>query len=286
MTQLVTGEAVALDLRPAAFPSRLLAAVLDALLQGALLIALFVGAAYAGTGSDAATATVTILVIVLVTIVYPVGFETALRGRTPGKAALGLRTVRDDGGPIGFRQALVRGLAGAFLERPGVTFFSGALVCSLLHPAGKRLGDVLAGTLVLRERVPSGGGTVAALPPALAGWAASLELTGLPDDLAVQARQFLARSGELTAVSRDDLGARLVDAVLERTSPPPPDDAPGWAVLSAVLAERTRRAQQQLAVRPATLPAPHLPAPALPAPARPPDTPPSAAPPGGFSFPG
>ena len=254
MTRLVTGEAVALDLRPAAFPSRLLAAVVDALLQGALLLLLFVGVTLAGTGSDAAGAAVTILVIVLVTIVYPVAFETALRGRTPGKAALGLRTVRDDGGPIGFRQALVRGLAGAFLERPGITFFFGALACSLLHPSGKRIGDLLAGTLVLRERVPSRGGTVASMPPALVGWAASLELSALPDDLALQARQFLARSSELTPAARDDLGARLVGAVLERTSPPPPADAPGWAVLTAVLAERTRRATQRLDDRPPSVP--------------------------------
>ena len=174
MTQLVTGEAVALDLRPAALPSRLLAALLDALLQGVLLVVLLIATSYAGTGSDAASAALSILVIVLGTVAYPVAFETALRGRTPGKAALGLRAVRDDGGPIGFRQALVRGLAGAFLERPGITFFFGALVCSLLHPSGKRIGDVLAGTVVLRERVPSRGGAVAVMPPPLAGWAASL----------------------------------------------------------------------------------------------------------------
>ena len=45
------------------------------------------------------------VLLVVTLIVYPVTFETLLRGRTPGKAAMGLRVVRDDGGPIGFRQA-------------------------------------------------------------------------------------------------------------------------------------------------------------------------------------
>jgi uncharacterized RDD family membrane protein YckC len=257
MTQLVTGEAVALDLRPAAFPSRLVAGLLDALLQLALLLLLFLATAVAGAGSDAADSAIGVLVLVVVTIVYPVAFETALRGRTPGKAAMGLRVVRDDGGPIAFRQALVRGLAGAFLERPGVTFFFGALVSSLLHPAGKRIGDLLAGTLVLQERVPARGGAVATMPPPLAGWAAQLELSALPDELALQARSFVARSAELTDAAREDLGGRLVAAVLERVDPQPPPGTPGWAVLAAVLAERRRRDEQRLGgPAPVTPPAP------------------------------
>ncbi len=242
----MTGEAVALDLRPAALPSRCLAALLDGVLQLALLLLLFAGSYALGTGSDAADATVLVLVLVTATVVYPVGFETALRGRTPGKAALGLRTVRDDGGPIAFRHALVRGLSGSFLEKPGITFGFAALACSLLHPSGKRVGDLLAGTLVLQERVPSRGGTVAVMPPPLAGWAASLDLSGLTDDLALQARALLSRSSELSPQAREDLGGRLVAAVVARISPPPPGDAPGWAVLSAVLAERTRRAQERM----------------------------------------
>ncbi len=263
MNQLVTGEAVVLDLRPAALPSRIVAAALDALLQVLLLVGLtLLAGLVGGGGSEAAQAAVGVLVLVLALVVYPVAFETALRGRTPGKAALGLRTVRDDGGPIGFRQALVRGLAGAFLERPGITLFLGGVVCSLLHPSGKRIGDLLAGTVVLQERVPARGGSVAVMPPALAAWAASAELSGLPDALALQARQFLSRSAELTPAAREDLGSRLVTDVLTRISPPPPADAPGWAVLSAVLSERTRREQQRLAAQGYEVSAPGVPVPA------------------------
>ena len=61
-----------------------------------------------------------IIEVVLVFAGYPILMEWLTRGRTLGKIWLGLRVVRDDGGPIGFRQALVRGLAGLLIEKPGL----------------------------------------------------------------------------------------------------------------------------------------------------------------------
>ena len=166
MSQLVTGEAVALDLRTAALPSRMVAGLVDGLAQLVLLAVVGgIATAVSVDVSSAAAAALGIVVLVLVLVVYPVAFETLLRGRTPGKAAMGLRVVRDDGGPIGFRQALVRGLAGAFLERPGPSLFLLAIATMLLNDRNKRLGDLLAGTVVLQERVPARGGTVAQMPP-------------------------------------------------------------------------------------------------------------------------
>ncbi len=246
MSQLVTGEAVVLDLRPAALPSRLVAGLLDALLQGFVLLVLSgLATAISLDLSTAATEALGLVVVVAVLIVYPVTFETLLRGRTPGKAAMGLRVVRDDGGPIGFRQALVRGLCGAFLERPGLTLFSAAVISSLLNSQSKRLGDLLAGTVVLRERVSVRGGPVAGMPPPLAGWAAELDLSGVSDSLALSMRQFVSRSDQLTANAREDLGGRLVRAVTDAVGPAP-HGTPGWAVLSAVLAERRRRETARL----------------------------------------
>jgi uncharacterized RDD family membrane protein YckC len=248
---MVTGEAVALDLRPAALPSRLIAGLLDALIQFAAFTALsLLGGAIASTTSAAAGAAVLIVLLLLVSVGYPVIFESLLRGRTPGKMALGLRVVRDDGGQIGFRHAFVRGLAGAFIERPGITFFSGAVITMLINSRGKRLGDLLAGTMVLQERVAVHGGQVAMMPPQLVAWAATTDLSALPDDLALSARQFLARAGEMTPASREDLGGRLVAAVVAVVTPPPPPGTPGWAVLSAVLAERRRREELRLGAPP------------------------------------
>ena len=246
MSQLVTGEAVALDLRPAALPSRVLAGLVDATLQlGLLAIIGGTASAVSVDVSEAAVGALGILVLVAVLVVPPVTFETLMRGRTPGKAVMGLRVVRDDGGPIGFRHALVRGLVGAFLERFGLTFFVAAVVSMLLHPQGKRVGDLLAGTVVLHERVTARGGAVAQMPPQLGVWAAGLDLSRLSDPLALSARQFLSRSDQLTDAAREELGGRLVQAVTDAVGPPPPG-TPGWAVLAAVLAERRRRETARL----------------------------------------
>jgi uncharacterized RDD family membrane protein YckC len=244
---LVTGEAVALDLRTASLPSRLLAGLLDGLAQFTALFLLSIGVAIVGSdASGAAGDALGVGLFVMVFLGYPIGFETLLRGRTPGKAALGLRVVRDDGGPIGFRQALARGLSGAFLEKPGLTFFLAAIISIPVSSRGKRIGDMLAGTVVVQERVATRGGQVAHMPPPLAGWAAGLDLAGLPDDLALSVRQFLSRASDLTPQAREDLGGRLAGAVAAVTSPPPPPGTPGWAYLSAVLAERRRRDQARV----------------------------------------
>ena len=105
--------------------------------------------------------------------------ETLWRGRTLGKAAMGLRVVRDDGGPIRFRHAFVRGLVGVVLDKPGITYGLGALIPMHRDEHGKkRLGDMAAGTIVLQERVPAQLDAPVAMPPPLAGWAAGLDLAG------------------------------------------------------------------------------------------------------------
>jgi hypothetical protein len=118
------------------------------------------------------------------------------------------------------------------------------------------------------------------MPPPLAAWAQTLDLSRLPDDLALSVRSFLSRAAQMSEGSRAELGNRLTAAVAAVTAPPPPPGTPGWAYLSAVLAERRRRAE--LAAVPPPAPA-YAPQPeALPSPA-PPPAPPTQ---GGFQFPG
>jgi uncharacterized RDD family membrane protein YckC len=282
VSTLVTGEAVVLDVRTAALPSRMLAAGLDGLIQLALLLLVFfVMGLFAGGGSDSALIAVTIVMGLAVGLGYPVMFETLMRGRTPGKAALGLRVVRDDAGPIGFRQAFVRGLIGLLVERPGITSFAGAVITSLIDPGGRRLGDMAAGTMVVQERIVAPTSAPVLMPPPLADWAATIDLSGLSDELALSIRSFLARSSALTEAARSHLGGQLAAAVAGSVTPPPPPGTPGWAYLSAVLAERRRREELLHAVAaPAAAPSPFEPAaPTLAAtPATPPSPAPAAAP--------
>jgi uncharacterized RDD family membrane protein YckC len=246
VSQLVTGEAVALDLRPARLVSRSLACLLDLLIEGVVLL-LFVQVVIATAFGDLEFAGALVLLsIVFFVVGYPVLFETLWRGRTPGKAALGIRVVRDDGGPIRFRHALTRALFN-IVERPGITMGSAAVIASLLSIKGKRIGDMVAGTFVLQERLPKQRTVPIYMPPALAGWAATLDLSRLPDDLALTVRNFLSRAGQLRPDARDRLGNQLASAVAACTSPPPPRGTPGWAYLAAVIAERRRREEQRTA---------------------------------------
>src|SRR6202000_1566411 len=101
---------------------------------------------------------------------------TATRGRTLGKMEMGMRGVSDDGAPERFRQALFRALA-SIVEIWGL-LGSPAVICSMLSPRAKRLGDIFAGTVVISERAPKPG-PPPSMPPQLAWWAASLQLSGL-----------------------------------------------------------------------------------------------------------
>jgi uncharacterized RDD family membrane protein YckC len=246
--ELVTGEAVALDIRVARLASRALALFVDMLLQLFLLYLCLIFIGLSSTVSDSAvTVGLTILFLVAVLVGYPTITETLTRGRTLGKLALGLRVVSDDGGPERFRQALVRALS-AFLEIWAL-LGSPALITSLLNPRGKRLGDLFAGTIVIQDRVPVNVflGPVAIMPQPLAPWAASLELAMLPDNVAMAARQYLTRFWELAPRVRDEMGRRLTDEVFRYVSPPPPAGFRPEIYLSAVLAERRRREEIRLA---------------------------------------
>ena len=135
-----------------------------------------------------------VIFTVLTIVGYPLVFESATRGRTLGKMALGLRVVSDDGGPERFRQALFRALASVVEIW---MFFGGpAVICSLLSPKGKRIGDVFAGTVVISERGPKLP-PPPVMPPSLAWWASSLQLSGLGPEQAELARQFLSRAPQL-----------------------------------------------------------------------------------------
>jgi uncharacterized RDD family membrane protein YckC len=243
---LVTGEAVALDLPAATVGVRVLSGLIDVLVQVLLLALAYVVALVAVSSADEAlTSVATLVTTVAVLVALPTAVETLTHGRSLGKLALGLRTVRDDAGPISFRHALVRSLL-AVVE---IWALSGvpALLCALVSVRGKRLGDMVAGTYVVRERFPFPGVRPAMMPPQLAAWAASADVAPMPEGLALAARQFLDRASSLNPGSRAALGTQLVDQALTRVAPPPPPGHHPETVLAAVLAERRRRDELRLA---------------------------------------
>nr|WSZ96312.1 RDD family protein [Streptomyces sp. NBC_00857] len=241
MNELVTGDAVVLGLRPAKLPSRALALAIDLVvaLTAYLLVSVLILVA-AGSLDDAAVAALSVATFLLVLVGGPIAVETLSHGRSLGKLACGLRVVRDDGGPIGFRHTLVRGAVGVveILMSFGVI----GCIASLVSARGRRVGDVFAGTLVVRERVPAARmATVPPPPPWLVGRFAELDLSAVPDDLWLAIRQYLTRMRQLDAGVRHAMAERLVGDLAACTGTPAPQGVPAGAYLAAVVNERQAR---------------------------------------------
>lgn len=241
MSELVTGEAVALELRPAKLPSRALAVLLDLVVaMVAYLVVMIVLVASTASMDEAVQVALSIAAFLLVLVGGPIAVETLSHGRSLGKLAFGLRVVRDDGGPIRFRHALVRGALG--VVEIVMTFGVVACIASLVSARGRRLGDVFAGTLVVRERIPAGRtGFVPPPPPWLAGRFAGLDLSAVPDGLWLAVRQYLTRVHQLDPQVSAGMAQRLAAELAGRTGAPVPRDLSPAAFLAIVVHERQSR---------------------------------------------
>ncbi|MFG3499446.1 RDD family protein [Streptomyces sp. NPDC047928] len=241
MSGVVTGDAVVLGLRPARLPSRALAVIIDLAVVWAAYIPISLGLALATASLDEAAAmAVSIASFVLLLVGGPIAVETLSHGRSLGKLACGLRVVRDDGGPIRFRHALVRGSIGVveILMSFGVI----AVIASLISGQGRRIGDVFAGTLVIRERVAAARTTVVPPPPPwLVGRFAQVDLSGVPDELWLAIRQYLTRMRQLDPEVGRALAERLADDMVARTGTPAPPGVPAAAYLAGIVHERQAR---------------------------------------------
>ncbi|WP_255657172.1 RDD family protein [Actinoplanes sp. L3-i22] len=256
-SELVTAEAVALDLRPARLGSRAIALGIDILIQVMVAggVMLFVGLILASLPDsivdDALVSAVLRIVIVLVLLLYPTLVEVRTNGRSVGKSAMGLRVIREDGGPIRVRHAFTRALIGLAVEWPGLLLpfltWVVTLAVMLFSAKGRRLGDLAAGTIVVHEKRPVPFRFVPALPAGLAAWAAATDLSAVDDDLAGQVRQFVSRAPELSEPHRGSLERMLTAEVAARVTPPPPPGTTPYYFLATVLAERRRRYAAQLA---------------------------------------
>lgn len=243
---VVTGEGVAVELPVASTVARSVSGLIDVVVQFVLLIVIgFTSSWVTGRSSEAVATSVGLVSALAVLVGLPTAVETLSRGRSLGKLAMGLRTVRDDGGPITSRHALTRALVGVveIWTMLGIP----AVVTSMLNSRCKRLGDLAAGTYVVSQRSRMRLLAPPQMPPPLAAWAATADIAALPDGLSVAVRQFLARSASLTPASRDALGADLYREVTRLVAPAPPPGIHPEYVLAAVVAERRTRDEQRLA---------------------------------------
>jgi uncharacterized RDD family membrane protein YckC len=237
---LVTGEAVALDLPPASLGARMASGLIDVAATMAAFVVVLIVFAVASIDTDPALAQAAVIAVtLLVLVVAPTALETLTRGRSLGKLALGLRSVRDDAGPISFQHALVRTLLGVveiYLFFGVPAFFS-----MLLSSRGKRLGDYAAGTYVVRTRVPLSLPLPPLVPHHLTGWAARADIASLPTGLALAVRQYLGRVAALDPASRAVVGGRLAEEVSAFVAPLPPHGTSPEDFLAAVIGARRER---------------------------------------------
>jgi uncharacterized RDD family membrane protein YckC len=155
-------------------------------------------------------------------VAYFVVAETAMGGRTPGKQALGIRVVRLDGGAPGFTEALIRGVL-------RIADLAAGWLLMFFHPLSRRIGDIAAGTVVVRERralsaVPAPVPVLLRTPdagPGIDGAAA------LGDVEYAALRAFLSRAG-LDAQQRARLAAQIATRLLDRLGLPPSAPERSW----------------------------------------------------------
>lgn len=223
---IATPELVAFNYEIAGIGSRFVAALLDLLVAIAILIA--VGAVAAFSANATGNTTLAILLFVMGAFALTYGYfwasEYAFNGQTLGKRAARLRVVGTSGEPISFSQAGIRNLIRFVDFLPG--WYAAGLVCLFINGRGQRLGDLAAGTVVVRERrrvrlqdLPIAAGQPAAAsagapPPSAAAWGP------LVDDAA--AKRFLAayvsRRQALDSTTRARL-AGYIEPVLKRHVP-------------------------------------------------------------------
>ena len=244
---LITGDAVLLDLRTASFATRMLSAVIDGALQLLLLVGGTIAMVWAAARAeldDGFVAAGVLIISVLAYVGYPVLCELLLRGRSVGRLVMGTRVVRDDGGPVHVRQSLLRAVM-AMLE---IWSTSGAiaLTCSVIDRKSRRVGDLLAGTMVIQERMRDLSPQRVAVPAPLQDWVHGADVGRLPLTLMQDIRSFLPRATTINPESRRQLSRDLLRRTLPHVAPAPPPGTDPEQFLTAVLAERSRRDETRL----------------------------------------
>jgi uncharacterized RDD family membrane protein YckC len=210
---VMTGEAVALELRPTGFALAAAGAAIDFLVYGVggllfIIFAVLLPLSSSSLGNDSAVlSTFLTASIVLVLVVIPVAVELLSHGKSLGRLAVGSRVVREDGGAIGFRHAFIRSLAG--LLEIYATLGGLAAIFGLLNGKSKRMGDYLAGTYSQYERVPRVPEPTFGVPVELQAWSGTADVARIPNRLAQRMTKFLRQARQLTPSTRTHLADQL-----------------------------------------------------------------------------
>ncbi len=238
---IATPEGVEVEMVLAGLGSRFLARLLDTLIQAVCIIALAIIAGVASTAIGGYAAAFGVVGFFLVLWAYDVVFETLASGRTPGKQAAGIRVVGMRGEPVSFRASAVRNIVRVF----ELVFFLylPAVVSILLTRHDQRLGDLAAGTVVVREKfgghAPPTLTTFAAItvqPAMVATW----DVSAITAREVQTVRRFLDRRLELPWHVRGYLAHELVQRLAPKVTGLPHDAHPEYVLEGIVVAKQSR----------------------------------------------
>jgi len=250
---IATPEGVDLDITLAGIGSRFAAAMIDTLIKLAIFLGLVaglgaVGAVTAGRfgPADAPSDTIVLLglalfllLVFLVSFGYDVAFEVLASGRTPGKRWTGLRVVLAGGGPVTFKASAVRNLLRLV---DGLIFYAVGMITVLASERNQRLGDMVGGTLVIRERGDRQRGSRPAMPPPpLPAGLDSWDVSSVTSEEVATVRRFLERRHELAPEARNRLGWELAERLGPKVAGAPiPQHHEAW--LEQLVAAKASRA--------------------------------------------
>jgi uncharacterized RDD family membrane protein YckC len=239
---IATPEGLDLALDLAGVGSRFTAGLIDLAIKAVIIAAILLAATALG---GLVEVIVDIAAPLLIYLGYDVLFETLGAGRTPGKRATGLRVLRTDGAPEDVVSSLVRNVL-RLIDGLPLLYLPG-IVSILVTKRNQRLGDLAAGTIVVRER--HGGrranepgaepafATAAVVPSAREerppGAPSGYDLGGLTDADAGAVRAFLDRRERLESGARRDVAMRLARALRPKVAGPF-DDLPPERFLEAL----------------------------------------------------
>ncbi|MBN8205719.1 RDD family protein [Microbacterium esteraromaticum] len=243
--EILSGEAVAIDVQPVGFVLRAAGALIDmlfgfAVFTGFILVQVWL--LTLGVLDEHTARILSIWAAVVSFLVLPITVEMATRGRSLGKLAVGGRIVRIDGGAITFRHTFIRALLGVleiYITVGGIAVITGALTAR-----SQRLGDLVAGTYSQRVRTPHLVQQEPVLPPSLTGWATVADVARMPDRLARRISQFLVNADRLSPAARLSVGRELAAEAAPFISPVP--DAGPEEMLRAVTVLRRERERRAL----------------------------------------
>jgi uncharacterized RDD family membrane protein YckC len=236
-------EGIELRYTLAGLGSRFIAELLDFILRLLVLIALGVLLRVAGA-SRALTLVVLVVALFLALFGYDIAFEVWGGGRTPGKRWNGLRVLMASGRPVSFAPSAVRNLL-RIIDMWATVLVAG-IVSILVTGRNQRLGDLAAGTIVVRE--PRGRGAslfgadaASASPVAPAPTPPGLDATAVSASEVAAIRDFLARREELLPEARARVSQALADSLRGKVGGVPAGGLPPEELLELIAAAKAAR---------------------------------------------